>query len=433
MSNKKNRKRIGYIYKIINDVNDKVYIGQTITSLKKRFGDHCSDARNNKSKMLIHVAMRKHGIENFHIVEVERVEADTREELLEKLNEKEIYYIEYFQSLKHLNGYNLTIGGNNYSKYNRIETWAYDKHTKELVCETDSINEMSRLFNYDATSIKDSCDGKTVPIIDYVFRYKGDAFDKYATEFHVWNERPVYQFTLDGVFVAIYCSAVEAERITGISCAGIRNVLIKQNKSCMGFYWTYQDYFDFEDYIDIRVAIDKYTLDGKFVTTYMSIMDGIRDTGLDISQRTAIVSCCKGKINYAYGFVWRYHGDPFDLYEWRTHKKKVDMYKDGIFIRSYDSITEAADNIGADKANVSACCLGKVNTVLGYVFRFSGDAVDKYTKYKIRQKDKDGNEIAKYTSINKGSANTGIKPYAIQRILKGNVYDTDEFLWEYIA
>ena len=38
----------GYIYKIINDVNDKVYIGQTITTLKDRWHGHMSSALNEK-------------------------------------------------------------------------------------------------------------------------------------------------------------------------------------------------------------------------------------------------------------------------------------------------------------------------------------------------------------------------------------------------
>ena len=35
-------------YKITNDINDKVYIGQTIRPVKKRFERHINDAINNK-------------------------------------------------------------------------------------------------------------------------------------------------------------------------------------------------------------------------------------------------------------------------------------------------------------------------------------------------------------------------------------------------
>lgn len=35
---------MAYIYKIINDINDKVYIGKTEFSVEKRFQEHCKDA-----------------------------------------------------------------------------------------------------------------------------------------------------------------------------------------------------------------------------------------------------------------------------------------------------------------------------------------------------------------------------------------------------
>ena len=41
---KRSRLSLAYIYKIINDVNDKIYIGKTECSIEKRFKEHCSDA-----------------------------------------------------------------------------------------------------------------------------------------------------------------------------------------------------------------------------------------------------------------------------------------------------------------------------------------------------------------------------------------------------
>ena len=38
----------GYIYKIWNDVNDKIYIGQTRVSVNKRWVMHKSDTKLNK-------------------------------------------------------------------------------------------------------------------------------------------------------------------------------------------------------------------------------------------------------------------------------------------------------------------------------------------------------------------------------------------------
>lgn len=92
---------MAYIYQIINDLNGKVYVGKTEFSIEKRFKEHCKDAfRECNEKRPLYAAMRKYGIENFHI------------ELIEETNnpeEREVYWIEQKRSFK--NGYNATMGG----------------------------------------------------------------------------------------------------------------------------------------------------------------------------------------------------------------------------------------------------------------------------------------------------------------------------------
>ena len=103
---------MAYIYEIINDVNDKVYIGKTEFSIEKRFKEHCRDAfRERCEKRPLYAAMRKYGIEHFHVELIE--ETDNPEE-------KEIYWIKKMQSFK--NGYNATLGGDGkkYIDYNLV-------------------------------------------------------------------------------------------------------------------------------------------------------------------------------------------------------------------------------------------------------------------------------------------------------------------------
>ena len=53
----------GYIYKVTNDVNDKVYIGQTIRTVEQRFNQHIKDSK--KRDCYFHRAMNKYGCEHF--------------------------------------------------------------------------------------------------------------------------------------------------------------------------------------------------------------------------------------------------------------------------------------------------------------------------------------------------------------------------------
>ena len=100
-----------WIYKITNIQNNKVYIGQTIRPIEQRFKRHINDALNNILDTHFARAIRKYGKENFTIEQIDT--AQTQEEL----NQKEQYWIQYYNSVNE--GYNETdaiseSGGNTY-------------------------------------------------------------------------------------------------------------------------------------------------------------------------------------------------------------------------------------------------------------------------------------------------------------------------------
>ena len=62
--------RMGCIYIITNDINDKVYVGQTLRDLQVRYSEHCYDTRSTSS---IHQAIQKYGVSHFNIAVLEYV------------------------------------------------------------------------------------------------------------------------------------------------------------------------------------------------------------------------------------------------------------------------------------------------------------------------------------------------------------------------
>lgn len=86
----------GEIYVIFNHVNNKPYVGQTIKGYKRRFRKH-KEASRRGSDLAIHRAIRKYGEDNFWVDLVETVTAKTEDELLIKLNQREIYWIKAFK------------------------------------------------------------------------------------------------------------------------------------------------------------------------------------------------------------------------------------------------------------------------------------------------------------------------------------------------
>lgn len=94
------------IYKITNRVNNKVYIGQS-KNIEQRWKAHRT--RYWSGKYAIQKAMIKYGIDNFDFTVLEECEID-------ELNNKEIYWISYYDSHNSDKGYNLTDGGDSPTK-----------------------------------------------------------------------------------------------------------------------------------------------------------------------------------------------------------------------------------------------------------------------------------------------------------------------------
>ena len=106
-----------FIYKIINLINGKLYVGQTKFSVEKRFKEHA------KADSLIGRAIRKYGIENFKLEIIEICKTFT------ELNEREIFWIKEL-NCKVPNGYNISDGGAFYS-VKKVEGKYYIANTDE--------------------------------------------------------------------------------------------------------------------------------------------------------------------------------------------------------------------------------------------------------------------------------------------------------------
>lgn len=87
------------IYKITKKENGKSYIGQS-NNIERRFQEH-----KTKQDIPIEVAIKKYGVDAFSFEIIEECS-------LEQLDEREIYWIEYYNTYKGI-GYNCNPGGGN--------------------------------------------------------------------------------------------------------------------------------------------------------------------------------------------------------------------------------------------------------------------------------------------------------------------------------
>lgn len=118
------------IYIIKNTVNEKVYIGQTCQTVKERFNQHLRPSTIKKrGSYKIYNAIEKYGKENFYYEILE--EGISKDDI----NNKEIYYIEQFDSYN--NGYNSTHGGDS-----------------KVIYKINDIDKLTKLYNENKTYLE---------------------------------------------------------------------------------------------------------------------------------------------------------------------------------------------------------------------------------------------------------------------------------------
>lgn len=209
---------MGYIYKIVNIENDKVYIGLTANTIKWRWQKHLQESRTTSNKIL-YKAIRKYGEEKFSIEQLEEVDN-------EELEDREIYWIKYYDSMIP-NGYNMTFGGEHGTFYDREKIIAYYLESKNYL----SIQDVATYFNmHRETASRILRDGG--------IELKGSGQSSGAK-----SSKKVYQFNKETKeLLNDFPSTAEAARQLGDFnySSSISKCCRGKLKTAYGFYWEYE-------------------------------------------------------------------------------------------------------------------------------------------------------------------------------------------------
>lgn len=131
------KNKICGIYKFLNPITNKVYIGQSI-DIRSRYQAHKSNHLNPNYinyNAYFYKALRKYGFENFNFEIIEECESSL-------LDEREKYWINYYNSYN--NGYNMTKGGDfNPSKVPEI----VQKRTEKLLNDSNINKKLASYGN----------------------------------------------------------------------------------------------------------------------------------------------------------------------------------------------------------------------------------------------------------------------------------------------
>ena len=125
-----------------------------------------------------------------------------------------------------------------------------------------------------------------------------------------------------------------------------------------------------------RKVVYQYTLDGKFIKEYKSLLEAEVTTGLK-----GIHQCCAGKNKRAGSFIWKYKVDvdnknDIDVYKKDfTHlqKRVVQFKNESVYV--WDSSTIAGTELKLIPSNIIRCCKGKVKTCGGFKWVYYEDYI----------------------------------------------------------
>ena len=207
---------MGYIYLIINHINGKRYVGQTVNPIHYRWSKHIEEAYGgNKSNSLLHRAIIKYGASNFGINILEEC-ADT------ELNEKEKNYIKKYDTYyTHNKGYNMTWGGEGVTKYSDDEIlYLWNQGYRNC--------EISKLLN---------ASENTISLRIRALFGKDAAQSRRADSAKI----AVLQYDLYGNFIQEWDSGSEAEKSLGLSAGSVSRCCNKQRTNSGDFLWKKND------------------------------------------------------------------------------------------------------------------------------------------------------------------------------------------------
>lgn len=241
------------IYKITNVLNKKIYIGQAINLYRRLTHGYIQALPNgNCHSKLLQRDWDVYGKDYFNF-EIQ--------ELCEKseLASKEDYWIKYYRSYNNTCGYNINAFGSESNKSQKSP-------------------EFLKKLSEDMTGKGNPMFGKThTPEVRKIISER--------------QKKKVYQFSLDGTFIAEYASAIDAENATGI-----RRYIICQSKighvgvGKNGFFWVGEyDYLnsDIKEIIKDRIGnhnakrcrVVQLDINGNIIKEFNSITEARNETG----------------------------------------------------------------------------------------------------------------------------------------------------------
>lgn len=119
--------------------------------------------------------------------------------------------------------------------------------------------------------------------------------------------------------------------------------------------------------------IDMYSLSGDYICTYNSMKEAAEK--LKLKNGNLIGQCCMNNKKSAGGYQWKYTNSEKKILKYKrnqsSYKPVLQFTKDNIFIKKYEKIKDAVNELNLDSGAITNCCQGKkYKSVGGYIWKY---------------------------------------------------------------
>ena len=343
----------GVVYRLVNKQTGQSYIGRTF-DLKKRLCGHKASANKvgtkNEGQPIVH-AIRELGFEAFDVeVLYESEEFEDKKILDDLLNEKEIYFIEKYDSIA--NGYNRTKGGAGMLGF---------KPTEKMLAATRKANTGRKVSDEQKEAVRQSS----------LRMWANEEYRRMMSERFSGEKNPMYGIRLTGEKNPNYGKPMSEETKRKLSEAkkgkpgtpmseeNKRKLIeIAKRPKSESHRKKLSETLTGTKCPNKWKPILQYSSEGIFIKEWANISEA-----QEAYQTNHIPACATGKRNFAAGFIWRYKTlddipQAIGIPKPKGNREIAQVDEIGNIIRRFSTIREASKALGLSYAGICAVLQG---------------------------------------------------------------------------
>jgi hypothetical protein len=257
----------------------------------------------------------------------------------------------------------------------------------------------------------------------------------------------IYKYNLNGEFICEYESVEAASYLDKVSSSYLSKHLEGKFSFCKNHIYTKKWYIKLPSEllehktkrIYKRKELHQYSLDGKYIKSFIDKHQAAEEIG---GIARFIINCASGNFGRGrtyYGFLWSYEKkDKLPKFEKDLPFKEVYQYSlNGKYIRSFNSVKEAASFVGGNGSNISHSARGTKGTPTAKGFLWSFKKVKKVKPVEPKKKPinvyKNNKLYKTFMSISQASKELNLSRSTITNYLTGRNKSSKEFNFKYIS